>query len=260
MGLINTSFVSNYAGEYGAALCREANATGGFGGYNNFTANHAGIGGAALAWLGVDGIRINHYIFINNTADQCGGAIYVRDDSPNCKVLNSYFKNNYVTDKNTGKGGSIDWNGKNGYIENSTFIDSYAAIGGSLLIGNHNMTLKDSNFSFSVALMRGGAIGGHHSSNSTIDNCIFNHTISAGFTDSSLTDYGEGGAIHWHEADNITISNSKFLDVEAHSNGGAISLVEITNINLYNLTFAGEVTLSREVLLHASIHPTLQLT
>ena len=41
----NTVFISNYAGEYGAALCREANATGGFGGNNSFIKNHAEIAG-----------------------------------------------------------------------------------------------------------------------------------------------------------------------------------------------------------------------
>ena len=72
---MNTTFINNHADEYGAALCREANATGGYGGNNTFITNHADIGGAALAWLGVDGININNYRFINNTADLRGGAI-----------------------------------------------------------------------------------------------------------------------------------------------------------------------------------------
>ena len=168
---------------------------------------------------------------------------YVRGDSPNCKVRNSYFDNNYVTDKNSGRGGSIEWMGENGYIVNSTFDNSYAAIGGTLLIGNNNITILKSNFSYSVALRLGGAIGGHHASNATIDGCIFNHTVAAGFVDSSLNYYGEGGAIYWHDADNVTITNSKFLDIEAHSNGGAISFIDVNNSEISNSTFAGEITL-----------------
>ena len=51
MGLSNTKFISNYAGEYGAALCRESGATGGSGRNNTFRLNHADIAGAALAWI-----------------------------------------------------------------------------------------------------------------------------------------------------------------------------------------------------------------
>ena len=139
MGLSNTQFISNYAGEYGAALCREANATGGFGGNNTFISNHADIAGAALAWLRVDGININNYTFINNTAYSSGGAIYVRGDSPNCKVRNSYFENNYVTDVKNGQGGSIDWVGPNGLIANTTFRDSFAVNGGTIYAGGRNV-------------------------------------------------------------------------------------------------------------------------
>jgi predicted outer membrane repeat protein len=53
IGIYNLTFDSNIAGEYGAALCREVNATSGHGKHNMFKNNHAGISGAALAWLGV---------------------------------------------------------------------------------------------------------------------------------------------------------------------------------------------------------------
>ena len=243
MMLNNTIFKYNVANDYGAALCREAKATNGSGGNNTFIGNYAGIGGAALAWLGVDGININNYTFINNTVGDMGGAIYVQGDSPNCKVRNSYFENNYVTDKNNGKGGDIAWLGANGYVFNSTFVSSYAAIAGSILFGNDNMSISYSNFSFTTSLLRGGAIGGHHSSNSTIDNCIFNYTISAGFTSPALEVYGDGGAIYWHDAENVTISNSKFFDIQAHGNGGAICIMDVNNTAMDNLTFDGEMAL-----------------
>ena len=67
VNLTHTQFTSNRA-DYGAALCRESGATGGFGINNTFTKNHAYGSGAALAWLGVSNIHINNYTFINNTA------------------------------------------------------------------------------------------------------------------------------------------------------------------------------------------------
>ena len=48
LSISNTNFTNNEA-DYGAALCREVMATGGHGGNNTFTSNHAYTAGAALA-------------------------------------------------------------------------------------------------------------------------------------------------------------------------------------------------------------------
>ena len=271
MGLNNTIFISNYAGEYGAALCREDNAAGGFGENNTFIANHAEISGAALAWLGVDGININNYTFINNTADISGGAIYVRADSPNCNVRNSHFDNNYVTDVREGRGGAIDWLGDNGYIYNTTFEDSFAVNGGTLYVGNNsnnmiilesafsgsravgeggsivlygnNASISKSNFSYSIGLIHGGAIAAHGAYNSTITDCIFYHTVGAGYVDPTNASYGSGGSIYWENSNNLNISNSQFLDVESHAMG-TITAINCNDSSLYNLTFKGIFALS----------------
>ena len=270
MGLNNTQFIENYAGEYGAALCREANATGGFGGNNIFIKNHAEIAGAALAWLGVDGININHYTFINNTADEYGGAIYVREDSPNCKVRNSYFENNYITDVRGGQGGAIDWLGTNAYIYNSTFIDSFAVDGGTIYFGlnstnatilesrfegsralgeggaivlNGNDTLiSKSNFSYCVSLEHGGVIAAHNAYNAKIVDCFFNKNVGAGYIDDSGIDYGEGGVIFWENGRNLNITNVLINHTESHSNG-AISLRNCNDSVLYNVSFIGAITI-----------------
>ena len=271
MGLNNTQFISNYAGEYGAALCREANATGGFGGNNTFISNEAGISGAALAWLGVDSININQYIFINNTAYSSGGAIYVRGDSPNCKVRNSYFDNNYVTDVRNGQGGAIDWIGSNGYIYNTTFKDSFAVNGGTLYVGalSDNMTIQESrftgsravgeggsivlygnnvnitksNFTYSIGLTRGGAIAAHQSFNLSISECIFDHSVGAGYVDATNSSYGDGGALFYENANNLTIVNTVFSEVESHAMG-TITAINASNSLLSNVTFSGMFALS----------------
>ena len=273
MGLNNTQFISNYAGEYGAALCREANATGGYGGNNSFIKNHADISGAALAWLGVDGITIRNYNFINNTADVSGGAIYVRGDSPNCNIYDSYFDYNHVTDVVLGQGGSVDWLGANGYIFNTTFNNSFAVNGGAIFAGlqSNNITINqsiftssrglgeggtiiiysdnayiiNSNFSYSIALEKGGVISAHNATNATINNCIFEFNVGAGYVDPSKSAYGDGGAIFWQNANNLNISNSIFRDLESHADGGAISIINCNNSLLYNLTFKGELSIRR---------------
>ncbi|MBE6506261.1 MAG: hypothetical protein E7Z73_11135, partial [Methanobrevibacter millerae] len=242
MGLSNTEFISNYAGEYGAALCREANATGGYGGNNSFIANHADIAGAALAWLGVEGININNYTFINNTANMNGGAIYVREDSPNCKVRNCYFELNYVTDILSGRGGSIDWLGENGYIYNSTFVYSYALVGGTLYIASDNMNISKSNFSYSISLQRGGTIDAKNASNVTIDDCIILHSLGAGYISPTGEDYGFGGAISWVDSNNVTISNTQINETESHADG-AVYFFNCNNSGLYNVTIKGAITI-----------------
>ena len=242
MGLNNVLFEENVAGEYGGALCREANATGGYGGNNTFIRNHADIGGAALAWLGVDGININKYRFINNTADLYGGAIYVRGDSPNCKVRNSYFDNNYIIDIRRGQGGTIYWLGENATVLNTTFLNSFATEGGTLYIGGDNANITKSNFSYSAAFVNGGAISGHNAKNASITDCIFNKNVGSGYLDSSNRVYGSGGVIYWENATNLNFLNLKIIDTESHSNG-ALSLVNCNDSKIYNVTFKGAITI-----------------
>ena len=265
MGLANSRFISNYAGEYGAALAREENATGGFGRNNTFINNHADIAGAALAWLGVDGVTINNYTFINNTAYSSGGAIFVREDSTNCNVFNSNFDSNYVTDVKNGQGGSIDWGGPNGSIENATFKDSFAVNGGTVYAGQNsdnltvynvsfissralgdggaialygdNAKISYSDFNFTMALTSGGGISGHNANNATIDHCVFDYGMGAGYVDPTLQAYGEGGAIRWEDSEGLNVSNSQFGNIRSNSNGGVISAINTNASTLYNLTF-----------------------
>jgi len=268
MGLNNTVFINNYAGEFGAALCREAKATGGFGGNNTFIANRAGISGAALAWLGVTGININNYTFINNTAVKSGAAIFVREDSPDCKVRNCYFDNNYLTDIRESHGGAIDWHGDNGYIYNTTFKNSFALNGGTVYVDSENMNITESRFessrtlgeggtlvicsnnvsitktniSYSAALERGGAIAAHNANNLTIDDCYFNKNVGSGFVDSSDTAYGEGGTIFLEDATNFKLTNTLIHDSESHGNG-ALSVINCNDSQVYNVTFYGIITI-----------------
>ena len=101
MYLTHTIFDGNYA-QFGAALCREANAQKGSGENNTFKNNHAFVSGAALGWMGSIGITITDYKFINNSADVSGGAIYVSPGSHNCSIIDSYFEDNFVTNRTQG--------------------------------------------------------------------------------------------------------------------------------------------------------------
>ena len=121
MELENTTFESNHA-HTGAALCREVNATGGYGFNNTFIDNHADYAGAALAWINSSSIHIDTYYFYDNTAGYSGGAIYVGEGSGNCEIENCVFGNNYITNETGGHGGAIEWYAEKGHVLNSEFI------------------------------------------------------------------------------------------------------------------------------------------
>ena len=266
--LTNTTFKGNRA-EYGAALCREAHATGGFGYNNTFILNHATKSGAALAWMGVNDITIRKYTFINNTADFSGGAIYVSKFSDNCRVINSTFTDNYVSNAVAGRGGAIDWIGNNGTVINTTFERCVSINGGGIYVGDgsNNMTIFNtsftscesltnggaiviygddasisySNFTSSVALDNGGAIAGFGSDNTVITNCVLKYNMAAGHIDPQGIPYGEGGAIYWENSKNLRVADSIFEANDAHLSGGDISANHcddstIYNINTYNAT------------------------
>ena len=257
INLTHTLFVLNRADEYGAALCRESQATGGFGLNNTFDKNHAGISGAALAWLDVDNIKINNYTFTNNTADYSGGAIYVSAGSENCKVYNSTFEDNYISNAIDGRGGAIDWVGSNGGVENTTFTRcisvnaggiyvgeeshnmfiqnvSFTSCesltnGGAIVIAGDNVTVVNSNFTSSVARDNGGAIAGLSSDNGNITNCTFKYNVVGGHIDPHGNIYGEGGAIYWENSKNLTMYNNSFETNAARLSGGSISANNVSD-------------------------------
>ena len=262
MNLTHTKFISNTA-KYGAGLCRESGATGGFGGNNTFDRNHAYVSGAALAWLDVDNIHINNYTFTNNTADFSGGAIYVSPDSHNCVVQNSTFTDNFVTSAIEGRGGAIDWQGDNATIEDTTFYrcisvngggiyfgeNSHNASvfnttftlcesltnGGAIVVNGNNASITYCNFTSSVAMDNGGAIAGFDSNNSKISNCNFKYNVAAGHIDPQGNHHGEGGAIYWQNSNNLKVSHSTFETDEAKLSGGSISADNCNNSVIYDI-------------------------
>ena len=290
MELTYTDFISNYA-NYGAALCREPGATGGFGHNNTFDKNHAYISGAALAWLNVSDITINNYTFTNNTAEVSGAAIFVDDSSDNCKVHNCRFEDNFITNAISGRGGAIDWIGDKGEVINTTF-DACVAVeagaiyvaetsnnmtivnvsftscratdgnGGALELRGDNVTINSTNFTSCFSLKSGGAIAsinsdnltivsarfiscvsfdfggaiaGIRSDNANITDCYFKYGHAAGHTNPDGTLYGEGGAISWVDSTNLNVYDSIFSSNNAYLSGGSISANNCNDSTVYNI-------------------------
>ena len=210
MALNNVLFEFNNAGEYGGALCRESNATNGTGSNNTFRSNHAGISGGGSAWMGVYGVQINDYKFIDNTADVNGGAIYIADGSDNSLINNSVFTGNAANEL----GGAIDIVADNIAIENSNFTDNHAANGGAIFVesdsGNTNIT--NDLFTGNGATQDGGAINLFASGVNINETEFYENTAG-----------NNGGAVYiGGEGTSNTIHDSVFEDNDAGSHGGAI--------------------------------------
>ena len=255
--LFNCSFISNYAGEFGAALCREAEATGGSGIDNSFEYNHAGIAGAALAWMGSVGITITNYTFNYNTANKYGAAIYVAQDSHNCSIIDSRFLGNEIINETGGMGGAVYTVAQNTTVHNTNFTLNKAHDGGAIYIGGTGgrTNITDSNFTRNSAVEEGGAIY-LSSSNAVINRTLFSYNtahdggaIYAGGTgevnevymssfDNNRAEGGFGGAINWVAAaghiyyTNFTNNYAKYgggIHFNGNSNGSKVVHVIFEN-------------------------------
>ena len=264
--LTHTKFINNEA-DYGAALCREANSGGGFGFNNTFIGNHARISGAALAWLGTHGIKIDTYYFYNNTATVSGGSIYVDKGSDECKVLNSIFSGSKVRD---GRGGDIDWIGERGYILNTTFSHSESSYGGSIYVDESssktqiinssftdcfsfgpagavawlgdNGKLINVNFTNMTAFTSGGAIYGS-GDDMEITNVLINYATSAVAYRDVYTDYLSGSGICWVNANNLKVTDSSIKNIKTYADGAGIAAVNCNGSEINNVTILGAISL-----------------
>ena len=255
--LYNTQFISNYAGEYGAALCREANATGGHGNNNSFTSNHAGIAGAALAWMDSVGISITNYTFISNIADEKGGAIFINQNSHNCSIIECKFDSNEVNNTNRGHGGAIDCEAANATITNSSFNKNFAFEGGAIHVDSNSghTNITNSTFTGNWAIAEGGAIN-LEASSVTVNGSNFIRNIASDggalyVGGKGLTNYvynsnfefndagsGHGGAIGWLSSTGHII-NSNFTSNSAEYGGGVYLNGNSTESQIIGSRFIG---------------------
>ena len=218
--LDNSIFDANYA-QYGAALCREVNAVGGYGTNNLFINNHAFVAGAALGWLACENITITNYTFINNTADYTGGAIYVSPNSHNCTVIDSYFEDSFAgTD-----GGAIFWDSgaHDGEIIGSTFVNNTASINGGAVNWYENASkghVTNCSFVNNTAGANGGAVYWYGLDGIIKGSNFTGNTVKANVTD-RLGFNGTGGAIFWVGSSG-TLDTCNLLNNTALSDGGGV--------------------------------------
>ncbi|MBR6023667.1 MAG: Ig-like domain repeat protein, partial [Methanobrevibacter sp.] len=198
----------------------------------NNTIYNDGVGGysGALSIYGINN-TITRCEFINNSVWNYGGAIGIKYGSVNNTIENSIFENNSAW-----YGGAIysDWS-ENSTFRNLTFKNNTADNGGAMyLYGSVNTVIEDSVFENNNNASEyscGGAIYALPYSMLVKNSTFKNNT---GVT---------GGAIYlqrpWDDSFifNITIEESKFIDNNVTSNGGAIGLNGIVNFTVKDSQF-----------------------
>ena len=206
-----------------------------------------GDGGAVL-WVGSHGIIDNNCIFINNSASNRGGAIFLHGNSTenctNVTIHSSIFEYNSAGTN----GGAVDWHSgaHNGGIYNSTFRHNTAkSNGGAVYWRGHHGDIYDSNFTNNTALgLNPGPYGNIGDGgavfwagiNGTVENCRF--IDNKAVWNSSYVAGGRGGAVYLescsHGNKNTTFKDVYFKNNIAGTNGGAIDWHEGAEDGLIN--------------------------
>ena len=198
---------------------------------SNFTNNVAKqvSGGAVYVYYSANNVTIANSRFINNTANNGGGAIRLLNATGT--ISNSTFIGNTAK---TNAGGAIYWDtgaNTNGTIINSNFTNNKAYSHGGAIYWASGMkyNIINSNFNNNTAIY-GGAISWVYSLNANIINSSFVGNLATG-----NTSYG-GGAI-LNRGPNFICNNSNFINNTAYYYGGAISCWSGSNSTIMNSNF-----------------------
>jgi MYXO-CTERM domain-containing protein len=172
---------------------------------STFSANtlYSGSGGAlSVDWASA--VTISGSTFVDNQATSDGGALAFYANYATVAISDSVFQGNIASD---GYGGALfsQWY-PSIEISGSTFTDNYAEYGGGALAVWYDTTLsiEDSEF------------------------------------DGNIAGYAYGGALSFYDGDQshgVTISGTRFVENSAYTDGGAINLSWVDNVDITGSTF-----------------------
>ena len=175
---------------------------------SRFINNTANNYGGAIYIYGDNG-KINTTEFVGNDASK-GGAIYV--DGHGWSIHDSTFTNNTATATSTvnGDGGAILWVGAQGSIDGCEFSGNNASYrGGAIYLdGSDSTYITNTDFTNNYAGVNGGAVDYHQDAHN-------GHLINATFTNNVAN--RSGGAVFWYGSLGI-IQNVTFIDNSALGN------------------------------------------
>ena len=214
----NCNFI-NSRGDSGAAIYVNETSTNTIIRNCNFTNNYANspfennyTAGGAICVNGADNVEIRSCYFTENMALNNGGALTIREDAKNNRVINCNFINNQANN-----GGAIFNQLSTTTISGCTFTNNKAVNNGGAIDSRSSLTISNSNFNNNNAKY-GGAIYTSGNNVNVIKNSKF------------IVNIGKyGGAIYNNGL--ISIQSSTFKSNKGNAYGGAIYNSKNLNIS-----------------------------
>ena len=198
--------------------------------FRNGDAGGGGDGGAIEIENDSD-VTISNSSFLNNSADDNGGAIDI--DRGTLTINNTVFNGNAAGDN----GGAISTHSDSVTITitDSEFTNNSAVDDGGAIesySGDLNLTISGTEFTGNTAGDDGGAIDNDADGTIVIEDSTFTDN-EAGLTDGS----GDGGAIN-NESGTVTITGSEFTN-NTGDNGGAVYAEGEGDVTIIDTTVTG---------------------
>ena len=221
-------------------------------------------------------LTLNNVTFINNHADNQGGAIGIdggilicnntrfidsyAEDGPSILVMDSELKlyNSYITSKELVKISQIYLTpGTEAYIENTTFANITSSYAPAIYITSSKASIINSKFMDLKADITAGAIATKEGGELYIENCEFENVTSSKNGGAIFADvagakgtagnvtiigtkfkdtYSEFGGAYVQLGGDFMLKNTEFINSHAEYDGGAV-YISYTNAKIDNCTF-----------------------
>lgn len=265
-------FKNNTADSSGAAIYNSIMGAVIINGDVTFDSNTANVSGGALATYGT--LTVSNATFVNNSAKNRGGAIYLSNSNDDyttriVSLNNSIFTGNkstaggaiavYASNTELSEGGIVEID-KCDFIENNAVNltdkpDSTSVYGGAVFNSRKgSVTISNSKFNGNTAQYEGGVLYSAGESKTTI--------TGSSFTNNLITDEkGRGGVLSVHSA-TVDFEDSQFTGNYAPSNGGALYISYTTasavnsSVTVKGSVFSDNTTDNNGGAIYATKHET----
>lgn len=193
-------------------------------------ANSADDGAGALFVYKSTSVQLTESIFNENQAGTYGGALFALKVA-SMTLKQCYFHKNHAKSSFGGAIALSNSTDVNFEAENCTFTANQAGlIGGAIALDSRvaSIKIKDSNFADNTAEKSGGSVSAAYAETSTIQNTKFTGSLA----------HTEGGALSILEGTSLNISSVTFDQCGClNGDGGAVSVKSMTDVKVSNSIF-----------------------
>ena len=204
--VINSTFLGNTGGRGGAidTIGGTAVISG-----STFSGNTSATSGGALAANGISNLSVTASVFVSNSADFRGGAIYLQDRTTQAAIGGSTLMHNHVLTEASDYGGGAIYDSAVLTLTNSTLAGNTSSfVGGGAYVLGGQAALTNVTLSGNTARHDGGGLFAQNLDLSTTAVVTLNNvTVTGNTADLDGDSTGDGGGIGANDG-TLTILNS----------------------------------------------------